>query len=118
MSDEREQIELSDTGKDVVLKMSDGNPGAIRVMADILNKYEQEGLMFLLDLDDMNIRGSQIWIGFNDYCNEDLGKFVACIKDRDRSMVNEINRVGKSGNHNHRAVVGGASAPGKRELLY
>lgn len=87
----RKKIELSDTTADVLLKMAEGNPGAITVLTAILDTYGNEGLMLILSLDDMNVRGSQIWVGYKDYCGEDINKFVQCINDRDRDMLNTIN---------------------------
>ena len=45
----------------------------------------------ILNLDDMNIRGSQVWLGYKDHCGEDIEKFVQCAKNRDESMVEAIN---------------------------
>ena len=36
---EREKIELTDSRMDVMMKMSEGNPGAISVLAQSLFKY-------------------------------------------------------------------------------
>lgn len=107
----REAINLSDSTKDVVMKMAEGNPGAISVLTQLLNSDDPAALMLLLDLDDMNIRGSQIWVGYKDHCGEDLEKFTQAIRDRDRAMVDAINaecwRI-KDG-YREQAVTGGAS---------
>lgn len=70
---------------------------------------EEHGLISVLSLDDMNIWGSQIWIGYKDYCGSDLDKFAECIKQRDQGMIDKINEFGKMGNHSEIAVEGGAS---------
>ena len=88
----RKKITIHDTVFDVALKMAEGNPGAVTVITQILQDKEM-GLFRLLDLDDMNIRGSQIWVGYKDYCDEDLPSFVDAIKKRDSEMVNVINRT-------------------------
>lgn len=68
-----------------------------------------EGLGIILNLDDMNIRGSQIWLGYKDHCGQDLEVFKKAIDDRDPKMIELINHHGMLGNHPHRAVHGGAS---------
>lgn len=35
------RLELSDTGMDVIIKMADGNPGAITAMMAIMEKHDE-----------------------------------------------------------------------------
>lgn len=109
----RERIELRDTVTDIIHKMSEGNPGALTVIMKMLEKGP-EGVFELLSLDDMNIRGTQIWVGFKDYCKCDLDNFVKSIKERDEGMVTRINIVGSEGNHSEIAVTRGASFKRKK----
>lgn len=87
----RERIDMNDTTRDVLIKMSEGIPGAISVMMAILTEHP-DGVFRLLELDDMNMRGSQIWIGFKDHCGQDLARFVECVKTRDPAMIETVNR--------------------------
>jgi len=75
------RIEFNDNVKDVIIKMSDGNPGALRVLMEMLQK--EDGLLNIFILDDMNIYGSRIWVGYKDICNYDLDKYFELIKKRD-----------------------------------
>lgn len=104
----RKKIELKDSVQDIAVKMAEGNPGALTVIMKMLEK-DADGVFQLLSLDDMNIRGTQIWVGFKDYCEMDMDKFVECIKKRDLGMVTRINVVGAEGNHKEIAVKHGAS---------
>ncbi|MDJ0952458.1 MAG: hypothetical protein QNJ81_02140 [Acidimicrobiia bacterium] len=88
----REKIDLKDNLKDVIVKMAEGNPGGLTVMMKIMEVDPMDGLFRLLDLDDMNIRGSQIWVGYKDHCGQDIATFIEKIKDRDPEMVDTINR--------------------------
>ncbi len=97
------------------MEMSEGNPGAVSVLTQFIND-DIKDLMLLLSLDDMNIRGTQVWIGYKDFCKEDIEKFKACIHTRDADMITKINMEGLRGNHKHKAVTSGASYD-KRELL-
>lgn len=104
----RQKIELKDSVRDIAVKMAEGNPGALTVIMKMLER-DAEGVFQLLSLDDMNIRGTQIWVGFKDYCEGDLDKFLKCVKERDQGMVTKINVVGAEGNHKEVAVTSGAS---------
>jgi len=105
----REKIGLNDMGTDLIVKMAEGNPGGLTVLMEVLKKDQMEGMRCLLDLDDMNIRGSQIWIGYKNYCGQDLDKFIKCTLDRDQNMIDKINEEGRLGNHTEIAVTSGAS---------
>lgn len=88
----REKIGLTDTIQDMVVKLSEGNPGAITVMASLL-KSDPHGIGYLLDLDDMNMRGSQIWVGFKDYSGQEMDEFKKAVRARDPEMVAKVNEV-------------------------
>ena len=82
-------INLNDSISDAIVKMSEGNPGAVRVLMDLLQSGD--GVMLILSLDDMNIRGSSIWIAFKDFAGQDLEVFKAAIQARDPEMVRVVN---------------------------
>lgn len=111
----RKEVDLKMTTMDLIVMMSEGNPGALRVLAEIMQT--KNGFLTILNLDDMNIRGTQIWIGYKDHCGQIMDRFMEAIHKREQGMVDCINKVGKQGNHEHLAVTGGASSPGKRGFL-
>ena len=86
-------IELSDTEVNVVKKMSAGNPGAVRVLMEILKGGTLE-IMLLLNADDMGLSGESIWLGVKDHCNQNIDEFKKCLENRDEAMVETINRNG------------------------
>lgn len=99
--------------QDAIFTMSEGNPGAITVLGWCLKEEGQMNFMMgtLLDLDDMNIRGSQIWIAFKDYCGENLDSFIELVKKRDPNMVDMVNQASLKGwtGTQSKAVTSGAS---------
>jgi hypothetical protein len=104
----REKIVLSDELIDIMVKMSEGNHGAVEVLTSLVRLNDRPGLLvMLLDLDDMNIRGSQIWVGFKDHCNSDIAWFKRAILARDPDMVDTINAA--CGSCSEKAVVWGGS---------
>lgn len=76
---------------EMVVDMAEGNPGAVDVLTQIVKAEGELGMFTILNLDDMNIRGPQIWVGYQDYCEGDLAKFVAATKVRDEKMIAKIN---------------------------
>ncbi len=84
----RDPINFMGTTQDVIHEMSEGVIGAVVVMASLITEGHP---LLIASLDDMNIRGSQIWIGYKDHCGEDIELFIQCIQDRCPNMVNTIN---------------------------
>ena len=113
----REEIDINGSVLDMLLLMSEGNLGAATVLSRIMNKYDA-GAMSIFDLDDMNIRGAQIWVAFKDVCNEDLDMLCEKLKKRDPSMVEAINKeMSRDSTYMWLAVQRGASKPGVRNTL-
>lgn len=103
----RPKVELEDTMFDVIYKISKGLPGAIVGLTQLM-QADEAGFMLLLGLDDMNIRGSQIWEAYKYLYNEDGKKFAEAVKNRDEKMVQFINEELASVG-GEKAVTGGAS---------
>ena len=89
--DARKPIGFNDSLLQVLETMGEGNIGAITVLMQLIKEDPMLGLLRVLDLDDMNIRGEQIWVGYKDHCGEKIADFAKCIQDRDRAMIETIN---------------------------
>ncbi len=81
------RIELHDTTVDVVVKMSDGNPGAMTAIAALLKESKEidpqsawGGLGPLLSLDTLGIYGTDIYILWNDKCGNDTRRFCVLLR--------------------------------------
>jgi hypothetical protein len=109
----RQPIHWDDSLREVTLKMAEDNPSAMRVLMKILGKFGYGGLSLILQMDDMNIRGKQIWVGYRYHCDADIDQFVRCIRDRDPEMIETINREGRKGMYPHKA----SRVSGKRGFL-
>ena len=105
----RKKIQLNTSMQELASLMSEGNPGALSVLMPLMT----DDPLILLDLDDMNIRGPQVWVGYKDFCGEDLEKFKQCVRDRSEQMVSAINDEciyeNDFGSFTERAVTHGAS---------
>lgn len=90
MNEEPNVISLDDSTIVAIMKMGKGNPGALTVMFEMVKVKDHNGIIAIMHLDDMNIRGELIWIGYNDYCKRDVVKFIECSINRDKGMLQEI----------------------------
>lgn len=88
----RPKLTATETTKEMILKMGEGNPGALRVLLDLLQKGQVPAFNAMLDLDDMNIRGTQIWVAYKDFAGENLDAFQAATRSRSATMVTVVNR--------------------------
>jgi hypothetical protein len=73
--------------KDMLLVMSDGNPGCIRVLTALLMQgglIDQadwmKGMSSMFSLDDMGIYGAKVWGLYKDICGEKIWKVVALLR--------------------------------------
>lgn len=86
-------LELHDSKQEIFLKMSEGNPGALVVLAELMTKKtDDEFFRAILNLDSMEIRGCKIWIGYKDYCGQDLDSFCHLALLRDKEMADFIEK--------------------------
>jgi len=102
----RRKLNTTNGLQNMIVDMAEGNPGGVTVLAKMIKKDQVRGMLSLLSLDDMNMRGGQIWVGFKDHCGEDLNKFVECVNKRDTDMIAVVNEQCPD----HVAVTSGASS--------
>jgi hypothetical protein len=81
------KIELTDTVQTMLMKMSEGNPGALHVCVELLQKgadIDQQaalgGLSAILALDSEGIYGSRIYVLYSQICNRDLVATMAVLR--------------------------------------
>lgn len=81
----KERVKLTDNIMDVVLKMSDSNPGAMNTLMQIIEYGRTEsiqggGLRYILLLDSLGIYGTDIYVLNSDICNRDIPKMLAVLE--------------------------------------
>ena len=89
------KIKLQDSMQDVVVKMSNGNPGAMGAIMEIMSKGKQidsddsmAGLGAVLMLDTLEIYGTDIYVLHSDICGRDLAKTMAVIRSTQLGFLN------------------------------
>jgi hypothetical protein len=80
------RITLCDNAKSAVIKMCEGNPGAITALMEILKCAKQVdpddfmgGLGKILALDTLEIYGTNIYVLWNDICDRNTSKMIAVL---------------------------------------
>lgn len=82
-----ERIGLGDTPKDILVKMSEGNPGALSTLMQLMLKNEAidpdsalAHVSAILFLDTLGIYGSNIYLLYNDICKRDFTSMVGVLR--------------------------------------
>ena len=81
------RIELEDSGMDMLIKMADGNPGAITAMMAIIEQHDSidpqaimGGIGAIMILDTWEIYGTDIYVLFSDKCGKDVRKMLMIMR--------------------------------------
>lgn len=81
------RINLKDSLKESTIKLIEGNPGALQCLIQLLKETDKVADNFsfgyagvLLTLDTWEIYGTAIYVLWNDICDRDCGKFLACLR--------------------------------------
>ena len=100
------RIGMTDSAMDICTKMSEGNPGALTVIIDMLTKGETidpdswcGGLGSILALDSHGIYGSRIWMLYKDVCKENLVNTIAVLRACQLGHISEATLQQAIGNY-------------------
>lgn len=81
------RIKLHDTPITAIAKMSDGNPGAMTAMMELIANGEKidpdsfmGGLGNILSLDTNGIYGTDIYVLFNDICDRNVARMISVLR--------------------------------------
>lgn len=113
---ERSELPKSPYPLDILVLMGEGDTGAAVVLGQMLKKEPTRAISLIVSLDDMNIRGKQIWQAFREYY--DINKFMDAIENNDErvKMVTSLNSQALEYGEElwlHKAVVSSASISGR-----
>ena len=82
----QERIQLTDSIKEIVTKMCDGNPGALTALCEIIKDKEIDPPSFcgsigaILLFDTLGIHGTEIYVLWNDQCHRDTRQLVMLMR--------------------------------------
>ncbi len=83
-----ERLKLNDSTMDIVIKMAEGNPGAMNVIIELLKPKTIDidpdnimgGVGSILLMDTFGIYGTDIYILHNDICDRNIVKTIAVLR--------------------------------------
>jgi len=97
------------TGEESLLEttmiMAEGNSGAAQAIGELMKS--EQGIIDMFHLDDMNMRGSQIWVAYKNYCDYNVKKLAKCIRARDEEMIKKVNDLCEEYGETAKTNVGG-----------
>lgn len=81
----QEKIQLTDSNMDVFMKISEGNPGAIRVVMELFrSNFDPDSPLGsyvpILSLDHHGIYGSSVWVLFKECCGGKILNVVTVLR--------------------------------------
>ena len=90
----KERITGTDTGISAMIKMSDGNPGALTVLTSIMQQAAAidpddflGALGPILGLDTLGVYGSEIWMLYNDVCDQNITGVLTLLRANQLGML-------------------------------
>lgn len=75
--------------------MAQGNPGAIKVIAELLKRTDDGGEMAIIYLDELEFYGSKLWMAYKDYCKCNIDKLISKLIYKDEDLINYVNYSSK-----------------------
>lgn len=84
---------LNDTVLDAIVKMSEGNPGGMNVLVELLQHGKKwhglDGIMLVLHLDKMGVYGSNLWLLYSDCCKRDINLVERVLRAHQLGIISE-----------------------------
>lgn len=88
------RIQLTDTPQSALIKMADGNPGAINALIQLYQCDADKDSAFggfgsILSLDTHGIYGTDVYVLWSDICGRDTVKMVAVLRSVQLGLFSE-----------------------------
>ena len=75
-----------------ITKMAEGNPGATRVLCDVVKHLPSHIVNVVFDqMEKHSITGCFIWVAYKDYAKEHFPTFINAVLEEDVSMLATVN---------------------------
>ncbi|MBA7687242.1 hypothetical protein ES703_95703 [subsurface metagenome] len=87
------RINLDMTLLDAVVKMAGGNPGATRVMCELMEPNLEGDFMDICRLDDLKLYGPDIWLAYKDVCGMNIGKLRQRLRNNYHQLREDVLKI-------------------------
>ncbi len=87
------KINLNDKFSDIIIKLSEGNPGAMTTLFEIMKVKKNEEISCIstfLVIDTMELYGSHLYMLWNDCCNRDINETLNVINNYQLGKITNI----------------------------
>jgi hypothetical protein len=81
------RIQLTDTATECIVKLSNGNPGAVNVLAQMVKVNAEVdpdsafgSFSSLLSLDTLEVYAERIWMLYKDVCQQNMNHTIALLR--------------------------------------
>lgn len=79
------RITLMDTPLTAIVKLAEGNPGAVSVLGRVMTEGgkidpDSKPFLILLNLDTLGLYGPRVWMLYKDVCGERLDRTLAVLR--------------------------------------
>jgi hypothetical protein len=115
MPSTRAKLSATATWNEITDIITEGHFGSADALLQIIRRAPSP-LDIIFDLDDMNMRGRQIWHAWHDVCGQDMAAFVQRVTDRDSALVDGVNAL-TPGEPERAVRQGGSFRPKPRTCL-
>jgi len=82
------KYQYGDSTMDLVVKMGEGNPGAMMACMELF-KIGPSGAVTILNLDDIGLYGEKLYMLWNDCCGRDASKVVQVVEARNFGKLSD-----------------------------
>ncbi len=84
------RLTLTTKLEDAMVSMSEGNPGALTVLMQLMKKLGPEGAIMMAWLDDLELYGPAIWGAYKNVCNCDINVLAERLRHDRRGLRDEV----------------------------
>ena len=92
----KNKLTLDMTGRESIVLMCDGNPGALNVLLELVDKnaiVDTDSVLGFMTtmcgMDESGIYGSDIWILYKDICGSDVVMLMALFRGKQMGLIRE-----------------------------
>lgn len=80
-------LTLDDTVQSAIMKLAQGNPGALTVLMQVMEQAERIDpdsfggpVMVLMHLDELGFHGPRVWMLYKDVCGESVSRMMGALR--------------------------------------
>jgi len=89
----RHKIQFDGDIQAVMREVSEGHPGTMSLLQTMFDRGDDALRELCVNLDDMNMRGKQVWVAYSQCCDNTIDLFFKMVNERDPGMIIYVNSM-------------------------